>query len=43
MAEHQEMLVGFIWLSDKHYPTNEVETRVVRILQRIAKSEKVKG
>ena len=43
MAEHQEMLVGFIWLSDKHYPTNEMETRVVRILQRIAKSEKVKG
>ncbi len=32
----KQMLVGFVWLSDKHYPTREVEQRVVRILQRIA-------
>lgn len=37
MAEDQEMLIGFIWLSDQHFPTKEVEARVVRILQRIAK------
>ena len=43
MAEDKEMLLGFIWLSDKHYPTKEVEARVVRILQRIGKGEKVKG
>ena len=42
MAEDQEILVGFIWLSDEHYPSKEVEQRVVRILQRIAKGEKVK-
>ena len=40
MAENQEMLVGFIWLSDRHYPTKEVESRVVKILHRIAKGEK---
>lgn len=43
MADHQEMLIGLIWLSDKHYPTKEVEERVVRILLRIAKGGKVKG
>ena len=43
MADNQEMLLGFIWLSDRHYPTREVETRVVKILQRVAKGEKVKG
>ena len=42
IAENQEMLVGFIWLSDSHYPSKEVEHRVVRILQRIAKDETVK-
>ena len=39
MADDQEMLVGFIWLSDRHYPSKEVEQRVVKILQRIAKGE----
>ena len=43
MADNQEMLLGFIWLSDRHYPTREVETRVVKILQRVGKGEKVKG
>ena len=43
MADNQEMLLGFIWLSDRHYPTREVETRVVKILQRVAKGEKVEG
>ena len=37
MAEDQEMLVGFIWLSDRHYPSKEIEHRVVKILQSIAK------
>ena len=37
MAENQEILVGFIWLSDRHFPSKEVEARVAKILQRIAK------
>ena len=37
MAENQEMLVGFIWLSDRHYPTKEVESRVVKILEKVKK------
>jgi ribonuclease P protein component len=43
MPDDQEILVGFVWLSDRHYPSKEVEARVVKILQRIAKGEKVKG
>ena len=42
VAENQEILVGFVWLSDRHYPSKEVEQRVVKILQRIAKGERVK-
>jgi len=30
------LLVGFIWLSDRHCPTIEVEKRIVSILQKIA-------
>jgi ribonuclease P protein component len=37
LAENQEMLVGFIWLSDCHYPTKEVEKRVVKILEKVKK------
>ena len=37
IAEDQEMLVGFIWLSDRHYPSKEIEHRVMKILQSIAK------
>ena len=43
MAEDQEILVGFVWLSDRHYPSKVVEQRVVKILQRIAKGEISKG
>jgi hypothetical protein len=31
------MLLGFIWLSDRHYPTREVESRVVKILEKVKK------
>ena len=37
LADHQEMLLGFIWLSDRHYPTSDVESRVVRILEKVKK------
>ena len=37
VAENEEVLVGFIWLADRHYPSKEVEQRVVKILQRIIK------
>ena len=43
MADDQEMLVGFVWLSDRHYPSKEVEQRVVKILQRITNGKKVNG
>ena len=37
IEEGKELLIAFIWLSDKHSPTDEVEKRVVSILQRIAR------
>lgn len=37
VVEGKELLIAFIWLSDRHFPTEEVEKRVVSILQRIAK------
>ena len=37
VVEGKELLIAFIWLSDRHCPTEEVEKRVVSILQRIAK------
>lgn len=33
---NQRLLLAFIWLSDEHFPTAEVEKRVVRLMQRIA-------
>ena len=41
LADNQEMLMGFVWLSDRHYPTNEVESRVIKILEKV-KNERVK-
>ena len=43
MADDQETLVGFVWLSDRHYPSRQVEQRVVKILQRITNGKKVNG
>lgn len=37
MEEGRQLLIAFIWLSDRHCPSSEVEKRVVSILQRIAK------
>lgn len=37
VVEGKELLIAFIWLSDRHCPSEEVEKRVVSILQRIAK------
>lgn len=37
IPENKQMLIAFIWLSDKHYPTNEVQKRVVTLLQKIAR------
>ena len=36
IPDDKMMLVGFVWLSDRHSPTPEVEKRIVSILQRIA-------
>ena len=37
ISEEKLLLIAFIWLSDRHCPTQEVERRVVSLLQRIAK------
>lgn len=37
ITEDKLLLIAFIWLSDRHYPTQEVEQRVVSLIQRIAK------
>ena len=37
VVEGKELLIAFIWLSDRHCPSEEVEKRIVSILQRIAK------
>ena len=34
--EDKQLLIAFIWLSDRHYPTDEVQKRVVTLLQKIA-------
>ena len=36
IPDDKMLLVGFIWLSDRHSPTIEVEKRIVSILQKIA-------
>ena len=35
--EGQMLLIAIIWLSDKHYATNEVEKRVINLLKKMAK------
>ena len=36
-AEGQMLLIAFIWLSDKHFVTKEVEKRVISLLKQVAK------
>jgi len=36
VAEDKQLLIAFIWLSDRHYQTNEVKKRVIGLLERIA-------
>lgn len=36
VAEDKQLLIAFIWLSDRHCQTNKVENQVVGILKRIA-------
>ena len=36
IPDDKMVLLGFVWLSDRHCPTVEVERRLVSILQRIA-------
>ena len=37
IPEESQLSVAFIWLSDRHCPTDEVEERVVSLLRRISK------
>jgi len=36
VPESHQLLMALIWLADEHYPSWEIEKRVVRLLQRIA-------
>lgn len=36
IPEDKQLIIAFIWLSDRHYPTDEVQKRVVTLLQKIA-------
>ena len=36
IGEGKQLLIAFVWLSDKHSATAEVEKRVVSLLQKIA-------
>ena len=37
ITEEKQLLIAFIWLSDRHYPSSEIEKKVVSLLQRIDK------
>lgn len=36
-AEDRQLIIAFIWLSDRHCPSSVIEKKVVGILQHIAK------
>ena len=36
LAEQEQLLLAFIWLSDEHYPSQHVESRVVSLMHRVA-------
>ena len=36
LAEHEQLLLAFVWLSDEHRPSRDVESRVVGLMQRVA-------
>ena len=36
LTEHEQLLLAFIWLSDEHRPSRDVESRVVCLMQRVA-------
>ena len=35
LAEHEQLLLAFIWLSDGHRSSRDVESRVVGLMQRV--------
>lgn len=37
VSEDKQLLIAFIWLSDRHCQSTDIETKVVSLLQRIAK------
>ncbi len=36
LTEHEQLLLAFIWLSDEHRSSRDVESRVVGLMQRVA-------
>lgn len=37
VAEDRQLIIAFIWLSDRHCPSTDIEKKVVSLLERIAK------
>ena len=37
IAEEKQLIIAFIWLSDRHCPSSEIEKKVIGLLRRIAK------
>ena len=37
IAEEKQLIIAFIWLSDRHCLSSEIEKKVIGLLQRIAK------
>ena len=35
LADHQQLLLAFVWLSPTHLPTRDVESRIVSLMHRI--------
>jgi ribonuclease P protein component len=36
VEEGKQLLVAFVWLSDKHMPSSEVEKKIKMLLEKIA-------
>ena len=39
LAPTEQLLLAFVWLADSHYPTSDVERRVVSLMRRIAEKQ----
>lgn len=40
LPPNRQMLLAFVWLSDSHLSTHDIESRIVSLLQRMAEKQK---